>query len=121
LEVQIMFVPDKREAGRGCNRAGRLFQILTMLQDRSFAAQDGQWLTSTEVARAMGLAPSLHVRLMLYELWEEGAIEFKSEARKCGINAGKWRFKEDAFHIARWRDAWTAWNPQVQMPLEAVR
>lgn len=116
-----MYVPDKRKEGHGASRVGRQFQILTLLQERSFADSSNQWMSSTAIARAIGLAPSLHVRGMLYDLWEQGCIEFRSDTTACGINKGMWRFKESAYDVEQWWQAWQAWQPQGQMTLQAVR
>jgi len=115
-----MFVPDKRRLGHGSDRAGRLFQILTLLQESTTSSTPERWWTSFEIAHAIGMKPSQYQRQMLYELASEGCLEYRLFNRPCGIGRYEYRFCPDAFHLERWREAWQAWQPQVQMTLGAA-
>lgn len=115
-----MYVPEKRVNGHGSDRAGRLFQVLTLLQEQTLSGEPDKWFTSYEIAHKMGMKPSQYQRSMLYELAEEGAIRYDVENRPCGISRARYRFSHKALSIERWRAWWEWWQPQVQMTLAGL-
>jgi hypothetical protein len=68
----------------GIARRDRKFQILSYLYEARYNSpyrREGApydfpacWRTSYEIARALGITPSQHLRHMLYELYEEGMV-----------------------------------------------
>lgn len=115
-----MYTPEKRKLGHGADRAGRKFQILSWLQDQTLTQFPDRYYTSHQIAKAIGLKPSQHVRNMLYELFREGAIEGFYEDRPCGITRTNYRFKNQAFELEQYREFWEQFAPQVQLTLEGA-
>jgi hypothetical protein len=68
----------------GIARRDRKFQILSHLYEARYTnpyRREGApyhfpacWRTSYEIARALGMTPSQHLRHMLYELYQEGMV-----------------------------------------------
>ena len=116
-----MFVPDKRKEGNGSKREGRIFQILTVLYEdkMSGANKSGEnvGMTSTQIAHALGLAPSWYVRDILHEMSANGWITGWMRDKNNGATAYVWAIMEFVEFTERWRGAFVAWYPEIQQTL----
>lgn len=116
-----MFVPDKRKEGNGARREGRMFQILTVLYEKKFMQrepgdfQDG--MSSTQIAREIGLAPSWYVRDLLQEMAAAGWITGEIHDKQNGASAFVWWITEYVEFTEKWRGAFKAWYPEIQQSL----
>jgi hypothetical protein len=66
------------------------------------------------------MKPSQYQRQLIYELANEGCLECWTDERTNGKTVFRFRFSENAFHKERWREAWQAWSPEIQMTLEGA-
>lgn len=116
-----MFVPDKRKEGNGAKREGRMFQVLTVLYEQKVNAQsradETLALTSTQIARAIGLAPSWYVRDLLQEMASAGWITGEIHDKENGAAAFVWWIADRVEFSDRWGAAFLAWYPEIQQSL----
>lgn len=116
-----MFVPDKRKEGNGAKREGRMFQILTVLYEKKFVLSDAgdfqEGMSSTQIARAIGLAPSWYVRDLLQEMASSGWITGDIRDKQNGASAFVWWIADRVEFSERWGAAFLAWYPEIQQAL----
>lgn len=116
-----MFIPDKRKEGNGAKREGRMFQIMTVLYEDKFQSKEDRdsvgGLTSTQIARQIGLAPSWYVRDLLQEMLSVGWITGEIRDKANGASAFVWWIAEYAEFSDKWREAFKVWYPEIQQPL----
>lgn len=117
-----MFIPEKRKLGHGSDRNARYFQILTLLFERrdNAAASKKSDMTSVEIARAIGCAPSQHVRDILADMLYKGWLVKTIENRKNGINVIHYSCAWEVEYSPEWKEAFNAWYETMQMPLEEM-
>jgi hypothetical protein len=110
--AQSLNVRSPGTVHHGIARRDRKFQILSYLYEARYSnpyRREGApyhfpacWRTSYEIARALGMTPSQHLRHMLYELYEEGMV-LQSTAPHRG---NQFKFVFVIADNARWSDAY---------------
>jgi len=104
-----MFTPTKRQAGQGVEHIARKFQILTALHDQYRLAPNGasdevRGLTLGQIAKALGMSRSPHLRRLLETLYLEGAVLMRSYPYRRNVNKHVWVLSTNA----RWLAAYCA-------------
>lgn len=115
-----MFKPEKRKLGHGSDRTARYFQILTLLYERrdNAAVDQNSDMTSVEIARAIGLASSQHVRNILADMLYRGWLLKRVENRANGIDVIHYSCAWEVEYSAEWREAFIAWYETFQERME---
>jgi hypothetical protein len=117
-----MFRPDKRRMGHGSERTDRYFQILTVLYEQKIGIDESAEvaLTMQQIARKIGLAPSQHVREMLYTMYNEGWVSAETVTRKNGMIVVYWSHRDGIEFGERWQEKFTWWYETMQTRFDAA-
>jgi predicted transcriptional regulator len=112
----MSYRPVKRSSGQGCARPQRMFQILSLLHERreADASQperdlNAGWMTTGEIARAIGLSQSPHFRGIIDELFGQGHVEVHTDEWRKNMPVYYWRISDTARWSKTWRAAFDAW------------
>jgi hypothetical protein len=120
--MKMSYRPGKRSAGQGSARVQRLFQCLATLYDaretlnenstvRSFGELG--WLTTGQIARAMGMTQSPHLRGLLDELLGQGLIVVQAVDWRPNMQAYVWKLSDNARWSEKYKAAFDAYiNPE---------
>ncbi len=117
-----MFMPAKNQKRNGVDRAGRKFQILTYLWERRYkrsasGAVGNMWVTTYEIARAIGMKPTKHLRTILEELYQEGVILNQQELHRLNQYKMIWACADNA----RWAEPYKGWfDSYFQIEIEMM-
>jgi len=122
-----MFQPQKRQ-GNGVDRVGRKFQILTLLFegfDPSEGYREDGWKTCYQIAKAIQLTPSNHLRGILEELIDENVVVYRIVPHRPDLSKVQYAIAPEA----RWTksyipmfDVWLgAENTAVSLVPEGAR
>lgn len=108
-----MFQPAKNHKGNGVSRAGRKFQILTFVWECRYkrSAAGGlvnMWVTTYDIAKAIGMKPSKHLREILGELYQEGVLLNQQEPHRPNQFKMIWACADNA----RWTEPYKTWFDQ---------
>ncbi len=125
-----MFTAQKRQYGNGKDRAGRKFEILTFLYEARYVRhlvqladdpEDRSWRSSHEIAKALRMTPSQHLRGILEELYQEGLVLIEMIPHRKNVSKSTYTIADNARYSPEWRDAFDQWlasrpNSQQQLP-----
>jgi hypothetical protein len=112
-----MFTSAQR-SGNGKDRAGRKFEILTYLYEaRYFMSavkldQNGNarsWRTSYEIARALHMKPSKHLRGILEELYQEECVWIDAMVHRKNVRKFTYAIDPNVRWSSEWRAAFDQW------------
>lgn len=111
-----MFKPEKRELGHGSDRRARYFQILTLLYEARLASSDpsGKSMTSVEIAHAIGMSPSQHVRNILSDMVYNEWLTIWKEYRKNGVTVVHYHTAPGVEYSETWHEAFIEWYDNFQ-------
>jgi hypothetical protein len=110
----LMFTPTKRQAGQGVEHIARKFQILTTLHDKQAVATNGasdedRGLTLGQIAKAIGVSRSPHLRRLLETLYLEGAVLMRSYPYRKNISKHVWILAGNARWLAAYCELFDAY------------
>lgn len=120
-----MYNPVSRSNGAGVARVQRQAQILTCLYDQANPEENAAprhagtkregWLTTVEVARCCGLSASPHLRTLLYDLSQAGAVYGEAEQYRSNMQVYWWHIHPDTRYSKEWIGVFDAYLGEGRM------
>lgn len=131
-----MYQAPRLPRGNGSARVQRMFSILSVLYDeryifphqefdgwipegstlKKYRGEWAGWLTTGDVARALGLKPSQHLRGLLAELQADSFLLMQTKPYRANVHAHMWMIADNARYSATWRRAFDAYLHGLQDP-----
>lgn len=101
-----MYTPAKRKAGQGSERKERKLQILTFIMENTKTDRDeAPHFGTYQIAKAIGLKPTQHLRNILCEMYDEGLILHEFDHARNNVIKSVWYYCENWHRNTEYWDA----------------